>query len=223
MITLALDASTYAGDVALLDGETVLAECGTAMKGVHEERLMPAVQQVLAEAGVDVDRIDRVVCGAGPGSFTSLRIAGAIAKGIASGVGCPLYAVPSMALIVGGASPAPGRYLVAIDALRGEFYVGLYDVGDHGAIREVERARLVPLFEVTGLALAHGATLVSPTTTLEGATLAASPRARAVARLSAMLETLGPVDLASWEPAYGRLAEAQVKWESAHGRPLPTA
>jgi tRNA threonylcarbamoyladenosine biosynthesis protein TsaB len=31
----------------------------------------------------------------------------------------------------------------------------------------------------------------------------------------------GPVDLASWEPEYGRLAEAQVRWEAAHGRPLP--
>jgi len=30
-----------------------------------------------------------------------------------------------------------------------------------------------------------------------------------------------PVDLASWEPDYGRLAEAQVRWEAAHGRPLP--
>lgn len=222
MITLALDASTYAGDVALLDGETVLAERGTAMKGMHEERLMPAVQEVLATAGVSVGDIARVVCGAGPGSFTSLRIAGAIAKGIASGLGCPLYAVPSMALIVGGASPAPGRYLAAVDALRDEFYVGLYDVNDAGTVREVERARLVPLFEVGGLALSYGAKLISPTMTLEGLALCSSPRASAVARLSAMLDAHGPVDLAAWEPAYGRLAEAQVKWESAHGRPLPT-
>jgi tRNA threonylcarbamoyladenosine biosynthesis protein TsaB len=38
-----------------------------------------------------------------------------------------------------------------------------------------------------------------------------------------LLESLlasGPVDLASWEPSYGRLAEAQVRWEAAHGRPL---
>jgi tRNA threonylcarbamoyladenosine biosynthesis protein TsaB len=32
----------------------------------------------------------------------------------------------------------------------------------------------------------------------------------------------GPVDLATWEPAYGRLAEAQVKWEREHGRALPS-
>ena len=43
----------------------------------------------------------------------------------------------------------------------------------------------------------------------------------AVARLEQLLVARGPVDLASWEPAYGRLAEAQVRWESTHGRPLP--
>ena len=79
MITLALDASTYAGDVAVLIESTVLAEAATAMKGATEERLMPAVADTLARAGVSVRDIDRVVCGAGPGSFTSLRIAGAIA------------------------------------------------------------------------------------------------------------------------------------------------
>src|SRR5262245_60803998 len=144
MITLALDASTYVGDVALLDGDRVVAEAHTAMKGADEERLMPAVARVLSEAGVGVDGIDRVVCGAGPGSFTSLRIAGAIAKGIAMGVGCPLYAVPSMALVVGGGDVGVGRFLVAIDALRGELYVGLFDVEPEGTAREIEPARLVP-------------------------------------------------------------------------------
>ena len=220
MITLALDASTYAGDVAVLRETDLLAEAATAMKGAHEERLMPAVQQTLQHAGVDIDEIDRVVCGAGPGSFTSLRIAGAIAKGVAAGTGRPLYAVPSMALLVGGAHVVPGRYLAALDALRGEAYVGLYDVDADGVIVEVEPARLVVMASVSTLAAEHGAKIVSPITTI--ADVVASPKARAVAHLGALLASRGPVDLASWEPAYGRLAEAQVKWESAHGRPLPT-
>ena len=40
------------------------------------------------------------------------------------------------------------------------------------------------------------------------------------ARLGSLLAASEPVDLGSWEPAYGRKAEAQVKWEAAHGRPL---
>ena len=220
MITLALDASTYTGSVALLDDGRVVAEQSTRMKGAEEERLMPAVATSLEIAGIGVSAIDRVVCGAGPGSFTSLRIAGAIAKGIAVGVGCPLYAVPSMALVVGGGGVSTGRFLVAIDALRGEFYVGLFDVEADGAVHEIEPARLIPAADIEGLTTEYEAKIVSP---IQGiGALSGRPRAAAVAKLEAMLEERGPVDIASWEPSYGRLAEAQVRWETAHGKPLPT-
>jgi tRNA threonylcarbamoyladenosine biosynthesis protein TsaB len=219
MITLALDASTYVGSVAVLDGATVLAEESVAMKGAEHERLMPAVAACLDRARVDVDDVARVVCGAGPGSFTSLRIAGAIVKGIASGIGAPLFAVPSMALLVGGATLASGRYLAVIDALRGDAYIGLFQV-ESARVSELETARLVPVAEVDEIAAAYGATTVSPSREL--GSVHAHPRAAAVAHLDEMITAHGPADLATWEPAYGRLAEAQVRWEAAHGKPLPT-
>src|SRR5690349_13337099 len=83
MITLVLDASTYDGDVAVLDDARVLAERRTVMRDALHERLMPAVAEALEAAGTEISRLDRIVCGAGPGSFTSLRIAASIAKGIA--------------------------------------------------------------------------------------------------------------------------------------------
>ena len=219
MITLALDASTYDGDVALLDGARVLAEQAAAMKGRESEQLMPAVAAVLRHAGADLGVVERVVCGAGPGSFTSLRIAGGIAKGIASGLCLPLFTAPSLALVVAGADARPGRYLGAIDALRGEFYIGLYDVDDQSCIAEVEPARIVGAADVGAVAAEYRAQIVSPTD-FEGG-IRSRPRVRGVARLEDLLAARGPVDVRSWEPAYGRLAEAQVKWESAHGRPLP--
>lgn len=222
MITLAIDASTYVGDVALLDGPRVLAESSIPMKDPAHERLMPAVAETIESAGMTVAQVERVVCGAGPGSFTSLRIAGGIAKGLAAGRGIPLFAVPSLGLIVGGAPVGVGRYLAAVDALRGEFYVGLYHRSAGGDVLELERARLVPADGVGPLAREYEARIVSPSPlAAEGAVLA-SPRARAIAGMAALLEAAGPVDLGAWEPAYGRLAEAQVKWEAAHGRPLPT-
>src|SRR5665213_2958158 len=87
MITLVIDASTYVGTVAVLRDRTVVAEGEALMRGEAEERLMPAVAAVLGEAGSSVRDVNRVICGAGPGSFTSLRIAGAIAKGIVLGNG----------------------------------------------------------------------------------------------------------------------------------------
>ena len=101
MITLALEASTYAGSVAVIRDGSVVAERDTAMRGEREERLMPAVADALTAAGVAPNAIDRVVCGAGPGSFTSLRIAAAIAKGLALVAGAPLYPVSSLMLLIG--------------------------------------------------------------------------------------------------------------------------
>ncbi len=216
MITLALDASTYTGTVAVIRDGVVASSVRVPMRGEHEERLMPAVAEALARSGVS--RCDRVVCGGGPGSFTSLRISASIAKGLATGWNRPLYAVSSLALIAAGAEPAlrPGRYLTALDALRGEAYVALCEVGEDSSVDVVEAPRLIPHDGVAVLAESLNAIVIGP-----GQKQNISPDARGVANLERSLAESGPVDLRSWEPAYGRLAEAQVKWEAAHGRPLP--
>ena len=220
MIWLVIDASTYDGDVAVLDDTDILAERRTVMRDALHERLMPAVAEALEAAGVEITRLDRIVCGAGPGSFTSLRIAASIAKGIAMATDTALYAVPSLALLVGGASVPPGRYLAALDALRGEFYVALYEVDGQGAIVELEPARLIPAEQLESLAASVAAAIVTPSDV--GGAVRGSPRARAAAKLTHVIERAGAVDVSAWEPAYGRLAEAQVRWEAAHGVPLPT-
>jgi tRNA threonylcarbamoyladenosine biosynthesis protein TsaB len=219
MITLALDASTYRGSVALFDDKCMLAAEYAAMRGAEHEHLMPAVAVALEHAGRRVSEIGRVVCGRGPGSFTSLRIAGSIAKGIAAGVACPLFDVSSLALLVAAASVGPGRYLPALDALRGEFYAGLYEVRPDRQLCELERARLVSSDRIDSLAAEVEAAVVSPVR--HPGWIESQPDAGAVIRCSMLISDSGPVDIRSWEPSYGRLAEAQVRWESAHGRPLP--
>lgn len=218
VITLVLEASTYAGSAALLEGARVLAERTVAMRGREHEALMPAVAELLGDAGLGPDAIDRVVCGAGPGSFTSLRIAGAIAKGIALAAVCPLVPVSSLALVVASREPfGPGRYLAAIDALRGEHYVGLFEVGAEGSVRALGPERRVRSSEVAETAASLDAAAVGPER--DGASHV-DPRASAAARLADLLDATPAADLARWEPMYGRLAEAQVKWEATHGRPL---
>jgi tRNA threonylcarbamoyladenosine biosynthesis protein TsaB len=218
MITLVLEASTYAGSAAVIDGKRILAERAVAMRGREHEALMPAVAGVLADAGAGPGSIERVVCGAGPGSFTSLRIAGAIAKGIALAAVCPLVPVSSLTLVAASREPfVPGRYLAAIDALRGEHYVALFEVGEAGDVSALGPELLVPSGAVLERAEAHDAVAVGPGR--EGAAHV-DPRAAAAARLADLLDRSEAADLARWEPAYGRLAEAQVKWEAAHGRSL---
>lgn len=218
VITLVLEASTYAGSAALIDGARVIAERTVAMRGRDHEALMPAVAGLMADVGVGPGAIERVVCGAGPGSFTSLRIAGAIAKGIALAAVCPLVPVSSLALLVASRVPfAPGRYLAAIDALRGEHYVGLFEIGEGEVLRALGPELRVPSDEVLERAAAHEAVALGPGR--EGI-MHVDPSAAAAARLTELIDATPAADLAAWEPAYGRLAEAQVKWEAAHGRSL---
>jgi tRNA threonylcarbamoyladenosine biosynthesis protein TsaB len=215
-ITLALDASTALGSVAVLRGRTVVAEVDVPLRSRDSERLMPAVAQALELAGIAVSELDAVACGAGPGSFTGLRIAGAIAKGLAAARQIPLFPVPTHLLLVLGARPAlpPGRYLALLDAMRGEQFAREVVVDAAGSAQCAGPVRLVSLplgpHELEGGARRVGA----------GEEIDAAPRARGVAALIESLVAADAAPLEAWEPFYGRHAEAQVRWEAAHGRPL---
>ena len=217
MITLVVDASTYVGTTAVLRDGRVVAEGEAAMRGRESEALMPTVAAVLARARVRPRDLSRLVCGSGPGSFTSLRIAASIAKGLAVGIGCPLFAVSSLALLAAGdGAPPPGRYVAVLDALRDEAYVGGYEVEKSGAITVIFAERLVRQSEVRQLASSLGGVTVGP-----GQNIGRAPHARGASALESLFATQGPVDLATWEPRYGRKAEAQMRWEATHGQPLP--
>jgi len=218
VITLVLESLTYHGSAALLDGDALLGARSVAMRGREHEALMPAVAWLLAEGGVGPQVVGRVVCGSGPGSFTSLRIAGSIAKGIALATGAPLVPVSSLALLVASREPQrAGRFLAAVDAMRGEQYIQLFDAEADGSVHPIEALKLVPVADVDRLAEEFGATAIGPS---RHGTELVVPIASAAVRITKLIDATSPADLAAWEPGYGRLAEAQVKWEAAHGRPL---
>jgi tRNA threonylcarbamoyladenosine biosynthesis protein TsaB len=224
--TIALEGSTYRGSVALLRDSEVVAERtlgGEAGGGKREagrgDALMPAIAECLKETGIKREEIARIVCGSGPGSFTSLRIAGSVGKGLAVGYGVDLYAVSSLLLTVTGAGPdlPPGEYLSVLDAMRGEFYGARFTLRpDHTAVGTAATG-LFTADELTALSERESGTrVIGP-----GQRLDFHPRAEGVAPMLDSIVGDGPVDLALWEPDYGRLAEAQVRWEAEHGRALP--
>jgi tRNA threonylcarbamoyladenosine biosynthesis protein TsaB len=224
--TLALEGATYEGSVALIVDSSVVAERtlraddGGSPRAGRGERLMPAVAECLDEAGVGRGEIARIVCGAGPGSFTSLRVAGSVAKGLASGYGVELYAVSSLVLTVSGAQPSPpiGEYLSVLDAMRGEFYAARIILQPARVAIQDGPPALMSAAQMEDLRLRERALrVIGP-----GHEIDAHPHARGVAPIIASIIESGPADLASWEPDYGRLAEAQVRWEAVHGRPLTT-
>ena len=215
--TLALEGATYGGSVALLRDTTVIAERtlvdnGIPSRGGREERVLPSVAECLVESRISVDRITRVVCGAGPGSFTSLRIAASVAKGIAVGVGCPMFSVSSLLLSVACArNPlADGRYLSVLPAMRNEWFASLFELAGGGPIAQLRPPSIVADAELVAAAAEAVATLLGPDCDLES-----RPHARGVAKLLDQIVSAGPVVVETWEPNYGRLAEAQVRWDAA--------
>jgi tRNA threonylcarbamoyladenosine biosynthesis protein TsaB len=220
MFTLVIEASTAAGSIALLRDDVAVQRIDVPMGVSQQDALFPAVQRLLVDQGIAPRDLGEIVCGEGPGSFTSLRIAAAVAKGLAHAVGATLFAVPSL-LLAATSCDTPGRYVVHADALRGERYAlrvrieESLDVFADGPMQRVTAADLLSLIETRSeLAVLGGAT----------SALAATIMADA-ARLSRVgaWRAAGAVSLANWEPAYGRLAEAQVKWEALHHQPMVPA
>lgn len=248
-LTLALEASTGSGSLALLRDGEVIAETRVAMRGHDGERLMPALVQLLRDAGVRTGDLSRLVCGSGPGGFTSLRIAAAIAKGLAESLGIELWAASSLAILAAndaglgtpgggvagagsaaegragddaGAADRPTKVIAVLDALRGEWYAQRFARALDGTIVAWGAPALLGREALTVLATDSGAPVVGAGGDTFHGGRAAVPLARDVVRLRSG-PSLAKVDLATWEPDYGRLAEAQVKWEKAHGRALGTA
>jgi tRNA threonylcarbamoyladenosine biosynthesis protein TsaB len=90
--------------------------------------------------------ITRVAFGAGPGSFTGVRVAAAVAQAIAYGRGVPVWRVSSLAALAAAALRATGalRAVVALDARMGGAYVGEYAQQPDGILVALQPDRLVP-------------------------------------------------------------------------------
>lgn len=216
-LTLVIESSTLRGSAAVFDGGELIASVEARLRDREAERLMPAVAEALSRAGVLATSLARVACGAGPGSFTGLRIGAAIAKGFAQAARIPLHSVSS--LLLAGANAAlhsgDGLYLVAFDAMRGESFTLVVE-GRSGVASAAGPMELRDTESLPELARSLGMRLVGPAHGDLWPDAAALRGCRS--------DALGvAVDLGSWEPDYGRVAEAQAKWERAHGRPLAGA
>lgn len=234
---LVIEASSKRGSIAVIVDGQVEAQTDVPMGASSVDELFPAVQATLAACSVLPLELRAIACGAGPGSFTSLRIAASICKGLAHGTGAELYAVPSLLLALGEYAITRPRgdtgthFVVHADALRGERFALHAEVGHDGAVRasgEIRRVSLPELDAISaldshaegGARLMRIAVASSPSPEREHAIV--HPTAAAVMRV-ADWASCGPVSLDAWEPVYGRLAEAQVVWERKHGHALPTA
>ena len=131
MIVLGIETSARAGSVAVCGDDGVLAERTFPEGARHARDVMPAVDAVLAEAGVARDGVDGVAVSEGPGSFTGLRVGVTCAKTLAYALGWRVAGVPSLEAVVQNVTPggAPTACPVS-DARRGKVYGTVFEWAD---------------------------------------------------------------------------------------------
>jgi tRNA threonylcarbamoyladenosine biosynthesis protein TsaB len=222
---IAFDTATDVASVAIgsADGSVV----SRVIRGTRQQaaQIIPTVQELLQVTNTSLAQVDGFIVGDGPGSFTGLRIGWAAAIGLSHVRRLPVIAVPSLlgAAHAAGVSPVAACY----DALRGQVFGAVYAFGDN----RVKTLMRPELFTVSALA---ARTPVRPVNVVgDGAERYRDEVLAWTGREPIGLAALPPIagsllalaSVAGYpsgrEPVYGRPAEAQVKWESRHGRPLP--
>lgn len=125
---LAVDTSTAWISLALYDGATVLGEMTWQSKSHHTVELSPGVQELMNRCGIASANLQSIGVALGPGSFTSLRIGLALAKGMALALRIPVIGVPTLDILA-AAQPVSELQMVAIlQAGRGRLAFAWYDV-----------------------------------------------------------------------------------------------
>ena len=131
MNLLAFETSTEALSVALsVDGD--VRERFELAPRRHAELSLPWAEELLADAGIGRSQLDAIAVGRGPGAFTGVRLAIALAQGIALALDRPVVAVSTLAALAmrAEAHGATSSVLAAIDARMGEVYSAAYELRD---------------------------------------------------------------------------------------------
>ncbi|MBT1445588.1 tRNA (adenosine(37)-N6)-threonylcarbamoyltransferase complex dimerization subunit type 1 TsaB [Shewanella sp. JM162201] len=130
-VILALDTCTEACSAALFAHGKTFSQMLDAPRE-HSQRLLPMVDELLAQASLTFADVDIIAYGRGPGSFTGIRICTSMTQGLALGRELPVIGISTLAAMAQEAMEQSGesRVLCAIDARMAEVYVGEYQLKD---------------------------------------------------------------------------------------------
>jgi tRNA threonylcarbamoyladenosine biosynthesis protein TsaB len=218
MTMLALETSTRLGSVAVGGNGRVLAESVLSVRATFSETVLDEASRLLDRAEVRAADLDGVVVGAGPGSFTGVRIAAALAKGLCFANDLPLYAYSSLRGVAASVGDAP--VCAVFDARREEVYAAAFGQGAAADATlgplVLDIADLLDRLEPAGDWVFAGDGALAHHDVIEergGRVLPAHlgvPRASALLWLAEVAPLAGRVrDRGLWEPEYVRASGAE--------------
>jgi len=213
MYILALETSTEYCSVALSQDGRMTSRCELAGQR-HSELLIAMLDEVLCEAGVTLAQLDGIAFGAGPGSFTGVRIACGAAQGLALGADLPVAGVCTLQALA--QASGHGKVIAALDARMGELYLAAYEKRAGAWVTVCEPGMCLPQAAPkvegkgwfgagSGFAMCGAALSERYAGQLSGSDGKAVPLASAVAQLAADMFAAGlGVDAAQAMPLYLR-------------------
>lgn len=144
MKILAIDTSTPTASIAVMQGDKPLAETAFESGKKQGERLVPAIENLMAGIGISPADICAYAVGIGPGSFTGLRSGLSLIKGMALARPGPVVGISSLHAIA-AASDFKGVVLPVIDARKGQVFTAIFRADNEGAlVRESDDMAIAP-------------------------------------------------------------------------------
>lgn len=223
MKLLAVESATLSGGAALLDGDRLLGEITLNIAITHSERLMAAVDRLLADCGAAPADLGGLAVSIGPGSFTGLRVGIATVKALAMALDLPVAPVPTLDALAARLPFADAPVCPILDARKSEVYLSLYRWRDGRMERQWDYLALPPelaaaRLEPPVILLGDGIEACRPWLGRLGAGVRVAPAAQrlpsaaVVAELGrAALAAGGGVSAEALVPLYLRPSEAELK------------
>lgn len=197
MLVLAVDTSLPILSVAITLDDALVGAMALEGKGSRNEKLLPAVDWLLAENGIDRRSVDLFAATRGPGSFTGVRIGLATIQGLALALGRPVCAMSTHEAAAHGEA---GSVLIVDDAGRGEHYVSLWRDGAESVAPRLATGAELEAIRGTAGTLQLGELMQRDCIALR------------CARRAAEIHSRGMLDrYCDATPIYVRLAEAEVR------------
>lgn len=142
MKILGIETSLYAGSVAVSEGNMILGEYYFNTGPSHSEKLLSSIEWLLSELDIDKSELSGISVSLGPGSFTSLRIGVAAAKGLCYSLDIPITGISTLELMANNLPFSGSQICPVIDAKRGEVYCAFFK-SDGGKVRRITQDMVI--------------------------------------------------------------------------------